>query len=93
MENMETYYLQYSDNTKSDTGNYTGTDIYYPGGNYPWDYYHPTVFSYPHYSPNPENKIERSFEILKVLVKEKLIKEPDSYSRFVKLVEKIAGAI
>ena len=96
MENMETYYMQYAGNTneiasetKTNTDYYTGD---YPYG-YPDPYFHPVSYIYPYYSAPLENPTERAFKILKVLVKEKVIKEPDSFDKFVKLVEKIAKAI
>jgi len=48
---------------------------------YTW-YYYPTV-----------NKTEQAFKILKKLVEEKVIREPQSFKKFCDLIEKIAGVI
>jgi len=37
-----------------------------------------------------KNKTEKAFRILKILVEEKVITEPDSYKKFCDLIEKIA---
>jgi len=91
MENIEAYFMQYkgeTNNTSSvtynDYGDYWVGDYIYP---YP---YYPSTYTY---LPPVENKTERAFKILKVLVKEKLIKEPTSFNKFVEIVEKIAKVI
>lgn len=46
-----------------------------------------------HYCHPSENKAEQAFKILKVLVEEKIIKEPTSFKKFCDLVEKLAKVI
>lgn len=56
--------------------------------------------SYPHdpyipwYTPvSTENKTEKAFNVLKLLVKEGLIKEPKSFKAFCDLIEKMTGVV
>ena len=51
----------------------------------------PYLYYYPCYPV--ENKTEKAFRILKVLVEEKIMVEPDSYKKFCELIEKIAAKI
>jgi len=66
----------------------------------------PCLRSFPDYSACPDydytvsywpcgvrNKKEEAFEILKVLVEEKLVKEPTTFKKFCDLIEKIAETI
>jgi len=48
-------------------------------------------FYFPYYPA--ENKTEKAFRILKILVEEKITTEPDSYKKFCELIEKIAAKI
>jgi len=85
MENLNNYWQKYpnvSDSTSSD---------YYTGDIIPYDYWHPYRYTYT-YSP-PENKTEQAFKILKLLVEEKIIREPGSFKRFCSLIEKISKVI
>jgi len=89
MENMDMYYTQYLGEDNTSAGEtYSGTSYYDPCSYYP---YYPQTYIYPSYIV--ENKIERAFEILKVIVREKIIGEPKSFDKFVKIVEKIAKVI
>jgi hypothetical protein len=47
---------------------------------------------YPVYYPQ-RNKTEEAYKILKALVEEKIIQEPDSFKAFCELIEKIAKVI
>lgn len=50
--------------------------------------------TYPHYYYYPSiNKTEQAFKILKLLVEEKVIKEPTSFKKFCELIEKLAKVI
>jgi len=60
--------------------------------------YHICQWGYPHsqsywYYYPAENATKKAFRILKVLVEEKIIAEPDSYKKFCELIEKIAAKI
>jgi hypothetical protein len=61
---------------------YSGS-FHYCGGN-SW---------YPAYTYPPENKTEKAFQVLKILVEKKIITEPSTFRAFCDLIEKIAGAI
>lgn len=59
----------------------------------PYDYYswYPRPYTYTYHYP--ENKTEQAFKILKLLVKEKVIREPSSFKKFCDLIEKLAKVI
>ena len=77
------YWSRYMGNdTESSTADYC-----YIQPDYDWYLY--TYYSY----PPPRSTKEQAFEILKVLVEEKIIKEPTSFKKFCDLIEKIAKVI
>lgn len=93
---MEQYWTQYVDtgntSTTANSVTYTGAshwiiDPYDGTSTYPWGgwIYYPYQYH--------QNKTEQAYEILKVLVKEEMIKEPKSFKKFCDLIEKIAKAI
>ena len=52
------------------------------------------TITYPHYYYYPPiNKTEQAFKILRLLVEEKVIKEPTSFKKFCELIEKLAKVI
>ena len=97
MSNLDNYFVQMENSVTSGasitTSGSTGTyiDNGWWGICPPYEY--PYFQAVPYYVSTPENKTERAFFILKILVKEKLIKEPTSFDQFVKIVEKIDKVI
>ena len=83
---LDNYWIKYIDNSTSTTDD-CYIEPYYP----PYDSGTTWIQWYPYY---PErNKTEHAFEILKLLVKERIISEPRSFKKFVELVEKIAKVV
>lgn len=87
---LDNYYIKYTD------GSTTVTDNCYIEPHYPpydsgttWIHYD----WYPYCTHPEKNRTEHAFEILKLLVKEKIISEPRSFKKFVELVEKITKVI
>ena len=93
MGNLIKYYNEYKNfGSSTDTaGDTTTLDYPYPlpGDLVPYDYWYPRPC---HWYP-PENKTEQAFKILKLLVEEKVIKEPSSFKKFCEIIEKLAGVI
>lgn len=59
-------------------------------------YIEPYYQTYPYtisYYTKERNKTEEAFNILKIMVAEKLVKEPTTFKKFCELVEKIAKVI
>ena len=99
MNNMEAYFLQYTDSQDNSVLSSTTYGESAVGDNY-WEPYpygtYPQTYVYPYYSVHQdvkENKTEMAFKILKVLVKEQVVMPQDDYYKFVELIEKIAKAI
>ena len=103
MDSLDKHYQDYV--TKADSGTYddgTGTSADYFVTGYTCPYcgrwvspgeYH-SCWNYPTYTCYPSvNKTEQAFKILKLLVKEDVIKEPRTFKRFCELIEKIAEVI
>jgi len=93
MEYLDNCWKEYSgaDNSQNIVGGYTCPTcqewVPYSGNiHYCWHY--PTLNYYP-----IENKTEKAFKILKLLVKEQIIKEPTSFKKFCDLIEKITKTI
>lgn len=60
----------------------------------PGEYHYCNPFVYPYVSYSQQrNRTEEAFKILKVLVKEDVIKEPSSFKKFCEIIEKIAKVI
>ena len=57
-----------------------------------WHYCYPSSY-YSTWSQTQENKTEKAFRILKVLVEIKIIPEPSTFKDFCDLIEKIAAVI
>lgn len=91
MSDLNEYWGQYTSNTTTaGTASTVSNCHIYPYTD--WDYNY-----YPHYTwyshPPVRNRKEEAFEVLKVLVEEKLVKEPTTFKKFCDLVEKIAKVI
>ena len=85
---LDNFYIQYTDGSTTTAGEYYLEPDYPPyDSGTSWIRY----YQYPYY---PErNRTEHAFEILKLMVKEKIISEPRSFKKFCELVEKIAKVI
>ena len=81
---LDNFYIQYADPTTT-TGEYYIEPYYPPCGGTTW-------VGWPGFC-SERNKTEHAFEILKLMVKEKIISEPRSFKKFVELVEKIAKVV
>lgn len=90
-----------SANTTTDANDFCAYPERYDTGSgvCPYDYWIPWTEPYmPYYPPMvtyypSENKTEQAFKILKLLVEEKIIREPSSFKKFCELIEKLAKVI
>jgi len=99
MEQLEQYWVEYKTDYNTKEADAYNWDCQINGGYYcprcnqwiPFGTYHqcyPITYYYP-----TENKTEKAFKVLKALVKERVIKEPDSFKKFCELVEKITKVV
>jgi hypothetical protein len=86
MSDLNGYWEQYSTTTLSDVSDSSTQNCYIDYPDYRYVYY-----TYP--PVQTRNKTEEAFNILKIMVEEKLVKEPTTFKKFCDLVEKIAKVI
>lgn len=94
---LDGFYREYTgtttDSCTTGSGYCINCGVWIPEGGYHscFPTYPTTYVSYPYYPP--ENKTEKAFKILKLLVKEQVIEEPTTFTEFCNLIEKMAKVI